>query len=110
MPSIINVSGILIGFMATAKAILVSIQNRRVIQFLRESGAYAMLIAYIMSAIRGCFLVLVLSAAGTLVDLASFRWLGLVHLAIGFWVGVVVYAGVASYRIVHLVSKVLSKE
>ena len=60
----LNVAAIAVGFLFTAKSILISIDNRWIIQRGKESGAYQMLIAYMLSATYWWLITAVLSGIG----------------------------------------------
>lgn len=64
----ITVGAIAIGFLATVKAILVSIVNRRIVRYLRESGKWPNLVGYLMRAIYWSGATVLLSVVLLLID------------------------------------------
>ena len=106
--AVVSVSGIAIGFLATAKSILFSIQNRRVIKQLKDQNLYNLLIKYIMSAIRICFMLALISAAGLLIDEKNPpSWL---PSAFSFWVFLSTVTTLSCYRVIQLFSKILTSK
>lgn len=63
LPASLNVAAIGIGFLVSAKAILLSVANSRILRNLRTSGAFGLLIAYFIQATWWSASVAVLSAA-----------------------------------------------
>jgi len=101
---LLNVSAIAVGFLATAKSILISMEGRRVIQQLRRSGFYNIAVGYMITAIRASFIVAVLALVGLVVRPKA-------H-GLGAWflllcVGLSAFAGLASYRVIDVLTEVL---
>lgn len=105
--SIVDALAIAIGFLGTAKSILLSLQNKRVVRHLKEGGQYDDLLGYVMAAIHWSFCGAALTAVGLFVfDPAAepVRW----HtFAFAVWVFVVSTAAAACYRVVRLLAMIL---
>ncbi len=102
----ITISAIAIGFIATSKAILLSIDNRRVVKFIKGvEGLYAMLIDYMMSSIHLCFISAIISAIGLLIDIKTQpSWL---LIFFPFWLFFGITSLLACYRVIHIFTKIL---
>jgi hypothetical protein len=107
--AVISVGAISVGFLATAKTILISLNDRPVIKKLRESGYYRWLVEYIVEAINWSFAVAALSAGGLLLRFAKEgtdqSWEHALFLTI-WWFGLA-GAGLAYFRVVRVLGKVL---
>lgn len=66
LSAIITVAGVAIGFLITAKSILISIDDRPIVERLKAAGIYKDVITYIRSAIRWSFLLTILSCIALL--------------------------------------------
>jgi hypothetical protein len=101
----LSIGAIAVGFLANAKAILFSIDKKRVIVQLKDSRYYGYLVDYLMSAVRWSFVLAIISAAGLVVELGKHeRWYSVGR---AFWV-FVLFAGMASYyRVVHVFGTIL---
>lgn len=71
LPVVLTVAAIGIGFLSTAKAIIVSIADSEVIAFLKGAGRLVLLIDYFLEAIVALFLLCVITAPIILFDLNS---------------------------------------
>lgn len=103
--ALVSVSAIAVGFIATAKMILLTIDQRRVLRMLKQEGAFATLVTYMMQAITWSF------ASAILAGLALFllgavpdRWFGVLFACLSF---VVTVAAVRSYQVTRIFTKIL---
>lgn len=105
--SAITINAIVVGFLATAKAILISIQNSVVVKWMKDTGTYETTIKYFMDAILLSMWCAVWSMFLLLIDFNNpvkyILWW------ISVWVFVFVYAILSTYRIIRIFSKVLRK-
>lgn len=110
--AIIGVGAIAIGFLGTAKAILVTIEDREIIARLRELGYYRRIIDYIMEAISWSFALTVLSSAGLMLTFAETAggddWQHRAFLA--FWAGTLVGAFLSYLRVVRIFHGILVRD
>ncbi len=103
--AVINISAIAVGFLATAKSILLSIDQRRAIRFLKQAGGYSDLVKYLMEAVQWCFLTTIFSAAWLLLnENYSSDWY-LYGFAI--WFALAVLAALSCFRVIRLFSLIL---
>jgi hypothetical protein len=107
--AVISVSAIAVGFLATAKTILLALEERPIIVSLKQSGYYKWLIAYILEAIYWSFALAGVSAAGLLLTFAkrgaAQDWEHAFFLAI--WAFLLAGAGLSYFRVVRVLSKIL---
>jgi hypothetical protein len=103
----ITVNAISIGFLATAKAILISIQGSKIVRWMKETGAYDTTIQYFMSALFLSMLCAVWSMFLLLLDFAD--PIKYIIFFIALWVLLFVWSMLATYRIIAIFSKVLLK-
>ncbi len=66
--SAMQVSSITIGFLITAFSILVTIENKHIVQQLKKAGVYNKLINYFADAIKWSFILIAVSSIGLLID------------------------------------------
>jgi hypothetical protein len=107
LSAMVSVAGIAVGFLATAKSILVSIDDKEIIRKLKKVGYYKRIIGYLRSAIRWSFALAVLSAAGMLIDLKG-NWEPWKAVCFAIWLGVTVTAALSYYRVIGLFYDVLA--
>jgi hypothetical protein len=104
--AMISISSIAVGFFATAKAIVVSIEEKKtVIKKLKQLGYYDDFLAYLSAAIHWSFALAILSAVGLLVDFekeAVWR-----SGALTIWIAVMITAAASYYRVVRILNLVL---
>ena len=103
--AVVNIAAIFVAFLSTIWSILISMENKRVIQLLQDAGYYKLLFDYLSSAIRWLFFLAVISAFGLLIDFTQPKdWY---RYAFGFWIFVLVTSLVSCWRIARIFSKVL---
>ncbi|MHB9108550.1 MAG: hypothetical protein ACYDCO_15950 [Armatimonadota bacterium] len=101
----VNVSAISIGFLATAKSIVFSMEDRRIIRILKEANLYNVFIGYFMSAIHWSFLLSILSAAILLLGVKEPTILN--RFIIAGWAFTAITMGLLCYRVIFFFSRVL---
>ena len=80
----ITISAISVGFIATAKSILISIRGTKVVKWMKDGGTYDQVVNYLMSAVNWCLGVAIVSALALLFDYATVKvWHGYAFM---FWV------------------------
>lgn len=108
MAAVVSISAIAIGFLATSKSILISIQNRRFIRQIKELKLYDTLIGYLMTAINYCFCLALMSAAALLVDYKTAPgWFSQIFCV---WIFFGVAALLSCYRVIRIFSLILRTE
>jgi len=106
---VVSVCAIAVGFVATAKSILLTIQERTVIRFFRDSNRYATLVNYFMAAVYWSFLCAGLSAFGLLFDLPKLNWwVGRVGATL--WVLLVAGSTLTYFRVLHIFGLILRSQ
>lgn len=103
----LTINSISIGFLATAKATLISIHNSRVVRWMKDAGVYDATIKYFIDAVNLSLLCAIWSSLLLLVDFNDPTRFILAGIAI--WVFLVTSATLAMYRIICLFSKILLK-
>lgn len=103
--AIINVSGIAIGFLAAAEAIILSIDDVRVIRHLKQAGGYTILVRYLSEAIIASFLLAAVSAVGLFRDFETGHWHWFGEAA---WVFLLVAASLSYFRVLWVFFKILN--
>jgi hypothetical protein len=106
--SVISIGAISVGFLATMKAVLFSIDKRRLIVQMKDTKYWDYLIDYLVSGIRWASILSVVSAVGLLFDLHNHP--RLYHLSIAVWIFIVVTAIGAYWRIVSLFATILRSD
>ncbi|MDJ0662113.1 MAG: hypothetical protein QNJ42_21895 [Crocosphaera sp.] len=100
-----TLSGIVIGFLITAKSILFSIDDKYIIKKLKETNTYNKLINYFMSAIQYAFFLAFISLLGLFLD---FKNPSIVHKIIfAIWTFSLVSASSSCYRVIDVFSGIL---
>ncbi|MCC6493498.1 MAG: hypothetical protein IT424_10800 [Pirellulales bacterium] len=108
MAAIVSIGGIAIGFLATAKSILVSIDDREIIQKLKSSGYYKRIIAYLRTAIRWSFLLTGYSAAALLVEFGpATSWSFSYSVGFSVWLLLATASALSYYRVINIFYAVL---
>ncbi|MEZ6099972.1 MAG: hypothetical protein R3E01_13470 [Pirellulaceae bacterium] len=106
MAAIVSIGGIAIGFLATAKSILVSIDDKAIIAKLKKSGYYRRIISYLRYAVRWSFALTIYSAALLLVDLNS-GWTIWHSAGFSLWLLLAVASTLSYYRVINIFYAVL---
>ncbi len=104
LTAIISVAGIAVGFLMSAEAILLSLDESRVIRQLRQVGHYDLLISYLNEAILFSFALATLSAIGLFVDFKQTCWPAPV---VCLWMFVAAAAGCCYFRVIRIFSRIL---
>ena len=100
-----TLSGIVIGFLITAKSILFSIDDKYIIKKLKETNTYNKLINYFMSAIQYAFILAFISLFGLFLD---FKSPSLFHkITFAIWIFSLVTASSSCYRVIDVFSGIL---
>jgi hypothetical protein len=101
----VNVSAITVGFLGTIASILLSIQNKEIVQSLTRSGHFQRLLTFCLRSIQWWLFVAIVSSAGLLLD---FQRLPEWHRpAIAAWVFVTTTAVLSYLRVLRAVVKIL---
>lgn len=101
----VNVSAIAVGFLATAKSILISLDDKRVITHLKQTGKYSVFVNYLLRATQYSFALALLSGCALAVRLSSSRpWQVYVFAA---WLFFLVASLLSYYRVIHVFAKIL---
>lgn len=102
-----TISSIAVGFLATAKATLLSINRSRVVKWMKDGGVYITMIDYCMTAVHYCMVTAVFSALLLLMD---FKKADVISITlVSAWVFLAVGSLLTGYRIIRLYSYVLRK-
>ena len=106
--STLDIGAIAIGFLATAKTVLLSIQGSIAVERMRGSGLYEGLLKFILKAIRSSFALAAFSLACIFLDKAisdiEVAW----ELVVSVWLALVITTGLASYRVIDVFFTILS--
>jgi tellurite resistance protein TehA-like permease len=104
----VNLSAILIGFLATAKSILFTIGDRETVRAMKKSGHWAVLIRYMMTAIYAALILAVLSGSILLVKFLPpedwHRWVACL------WAFCLVWTLAACGRVVRFFAMLLNRD
>lgn len=103
----ITINAISIGFLATAKAILISIHSSDIVKWMKETGAYDTTIKYFMSPLILSMLCAIWSMFLLLIDFGN--PIKYIVLCIALWIWILMSSMLAMYRIIHIFSKILYK-
>jgi hypothetical protein len=102
-----TISSIAVGFLATAKATLLSINRSRVVKWMKDGGVYVTMIDYCMTAVHYCLFTTVFSALLLLMDFKKVDTISITLVSV--WVFFAVGSLLTGYRIIRLYSYVLRK-
>lgn len=102
-----TISSIAVGFLATSKATLLSINSSRVVKWMKDGGVYNTMIDYFMTAVHYCMATAVYSALLLLVNFTKSSQMNLILITV--WVFLSVGSLLTGYRIIRLYSDVLRK-
>lgn len=100
-----TLSGIAIGFLATAESILFSINHTYVVRQLKSTNTYKKLINYFMDAIQWSFVLAIFSFIGLFINFTNQQYWH--SLAFSLWVFFLVTAGLSAYRVIDIFASVL---
>jgi hypothetical protein len=103
----ITINAISIGFLATAKAILISINQSKIVKWMKETGTYNTIIKYFMDALVLSMLCAVWSMFLLLIDFSN--PVKYILFCIATWVFLFTASMLSMYRIVAIFSKILRK-
>lgn len=101
----VTINSISIGFLATAKATMISINNSRIVRWMKETGTYETSIKYFSDAVNLSLCCAVWSSLLLLIDFEDPTRFILAGIAI--WVFLCTSATLGMYRIIQLFSKIL---
>lgn len=101
----VSIGAIAVGFLANSKAILFSIDRKRIIEQLRDTNYYNYLVTYLMSAINWSLALAILSAVGLTIDLRiPQRW----HAwGVAAWLWIAVTSISTYYRVINIFARIL---
>lgn len=107
--NVTNVSGIAVGFLATAQGLLVSMSETHLVTQLKQLHQYKPLLRYFSRAIQ---LALVLCLGSLLLTVAPVHEVGVprfagVEWAFSLWIGWLAWTASASFRVIHLFGRVI---
>ena len=105
VPAALNVSAIAVGFLATAQALLLSLQSSRILEALRESGHYGRLVSFFTRALAASFTSAILSALLTAMRLN--RGGALRYICVITWAFSCLAALLCYYRASGMLSEIL---
>lgn len=104
----LTIGSITIGFVATAKSILFSIEQKQIIRILKDAGKFKVLVQYLMAAVHWSFAWAALSGLGLLID---FETPALWHTWIfSIWIWFTMTACLTYYRVIKMFSLILLQE
>jgi hypothetical protein len=109
MAVVVSVSAIAIGFLATAKAILFTIQDRTVIKYFKDSARYTILVDYLMWAIYWSFLSAGLSTLALFFDLTKLNWWA-IRVGMTVWVFLAAIATLSYFRVLRIFGLILRSQ
>lgn len=101
-----TLSGIAIGFLATAVSILLTIIKSYIVQQIINGKVYDKLINYFMDAIQWLFMLTLLSYIGLFFDIATFEQ-PFKSLAFSLWALAFMTSGLSSYRVIRVFASIL---
>lgn len=107
LESSITISSIAVGFLAAAKSILISLDDKLVVQNLKKVGHYERLISFFIKAIYACFFLTLFSSGLLLFEFKQLNWWK--EVAIGTWLFMAILSAASCLRIINLFSKILRK-
>ena len=105
-PSTLNISAIMIGFLATAKSIMFSLGDNQRVRALRSSGQFGLLITYLLWTTLWSFCVAITSALNVVLypNKTHSAWL------VTAWVFSITAASVWFYKVVRMLARLLRQE
>lgn len=103
----ITVNAISVGFLATAKATLLSIHSSKVVRWMKDSGTYETTIIYFMDAVNISIVCAIWSMVVLLIDFND--PVKYILFCIDVWLFLVAYSLMTMYRVIRVFSKILRK-
>jgi len=103
--AVISLAAIAVGFLATAKSILIAIENGIAVRQLKSVGLYETLVSYLVTATRWGFVLSVASILCFVIDLRQPA--GWHRFALTLWLFSLVTAGLTFYRVFEIFARVL---
>lgn len=103
----VNVASIGAGFLGTMVALLLSLDERPVVQMAKRTVVYRRLVRYMLSAIVWCFLAAVASAIGSLHDFKEPLVDTVSQVLFCAWIGITVTAVVSTGRVILILWELL---
>jgi len=101
----VSIAAIGVGFLLTANSILVSADDKWILQRAKEAGVYKSLVRYMLSATRWCLFSAMLSAAALIYDpLWKLWWF---PYGITVWIFLAAGAGASLLRVLSVFAEVL---
>jgi hypothetical protein len=77
LSALVSVGGIAVGFLATVKSILISVDDRPIVKRMKDADLYHRVMGYLRAAMRWSFALAIFSAAALVVDyrgLQAWNW------------------------------------
>jgi hypothetical protein len=103
MGATVNLCAIAVGFLATAKAILISVDDKRLIADLKDTGHYREIVRYLRCAITWAFMLACWSAAGLFLDIGRLpTWTKWYAAGTAVWVASGVGTFLSCHRVIHV--------
>lgn len=110
LSAILTVAGVAIGFLATVKSILISIDERPIVQRMKEAGIYRRVIGYLRAAITWSFILTFISAAALLLSYKEITtWTTSRQVLTAIWLAVAAGALLSYYRIARIWRTILDR-
>jgi len=110
LSAVLTVAGVAIGFLATVKSILISIDERPIVQRMKEAGVYRRVIGYLRAAITWSFILTLVSSVALLANYKDVRvWDTQRQLGTAIWIVVAVGALLSYYRIAGIWQEILDR-
>ncbi|WP_164016965.1 hypothetical protein [Pyxidicoccus trucidator] len=106
--STMDIGAIAIGFLATAKTVLLSIQGSPAVTKMRGSGLYEGLLRFILKAIRAAFALATWSLVTVFLEKALNHSTLVWELVVFAWLFLVITAGLSCYRVIDVFFILLS--
>lgn len=103
--STITLSGVLIGFLMTSRTLTIGQSENYLIKQLKISNTYPRLIEFFMISIRWCFMLLIASIIGLIVDNSQ---KDIYYIFIGIWFFLVGQSLLTLYRINSFITKIIT--
>ena len=108
-PSIVNVAAIAIGFLAAAQAILFSIEQKKIIQQLKDAEYFDFVVDYMSTAIAWSFALALFTSVAMLIDWEKQAGYPqkMIAAALSLWVALLVVTVLSYFRVVRVFSRLL---